>query len=356
MFLRNCWYVAAWLHELEEGKLLARTLLSDPLVFFMRSDGSPVALIDRCCHRAAPLSAGRQEGDNLRCLYHGLVFDPSGKCIEIPGQQLIPPKARVRSFPVVARDKVLWIWMGSPDLADPALIPELAALEDPKWRHKPGYFYYKANYQYIIDNVLDFSHLSFVHSNTLGGTDLIAKSRPTVETFDRGVRIKRYMINGPQPPFTQRFATMGNVDRWHFYELLVPGIMRMESGMQPTGTGVMEGRHENALEFRAYNLVTPETERTSHYFFALAHGFGLDDPSVTQGLFEEVTKAFVEDGAMIEAQQRVIDASESFTPVPIFADAGLMEMRRLMDRMADAERGMVRGETPTTGAASISQS
>ncbi len=352
MFLRNCWYVAAWQHEIVEGRPLARTLLNEPVVFYLRPDGTPVALIDRCCHRMAPLSLGRQEGDNLRCMYHGLLFDPTGKCVEIPGQKLIPPKARVQSYPTVARDKVIWIWMGAPELADPRLIPKLFALEDPNWRHKPGYFHYKANYQYIIDNVLDFSHLSFVHSKTLGGTDLIAKSRPTVEPFDRGVRIKRFMIDGPQPPFSYRFATMGNVDRWHFYELTVPGVMRMESGIQPTGTGVMEGKHENALHFRAYNLVTPETEKTSHYFFALAHSFGLDDPSITEGVFEEVNKAFIEDGAMIEAQQRVIDASGSFAPVPILADAGLMEMRRIMDRLAEAEQSIDRADSGAATAVS----
>jgi vanillate O-demethylase monooxygenase subunit len=113
--------------------------------------------------------------------------------------------------------------------------------------------------------------------------------------------------------------------------------MLMESGIQATGTGVREGRHENALEFRAYNLMTPETESTTHYFFALAHSFGLDDPSVTDGVYEEVVKAFNEDGAMIEAQQQVIDRLQNPQMVVIAADAGLMQMRRIVDRFIVAE-------------------
>lgn len=338
MFLRNCWYVAAWQHELDTSRLLARTLLNEPIVFYQHATEGPVALADQCCHRCAPLSRGRIEDGNLRCMYHGLLFNPAGKCIEIPGQTLIPPKAVVRPYPVVARNKLVWIWMGDPAQADPSLIPDTYALEHPDWRYRPGYMFYRANYQNIVDNVLDFSHLSYVHGQTLGGTDLIAKSKPTVEAFDQGVRIKRYMIDGTQPPFSKRFADMGgNVDRWHFYELLVPGNMLMESGIQPTGTGVREGRHQNSLQFRAYNLITPETDTTTHYFFALAHGFNLDDPSVTDGVYEEVLKAFKEDGAMIEAQQQVIDRVKSPQMVVIAADAGLMQMRRIMDRLIAQE-------------------
>jgi phenylpropionate dioxygenase-like ring-hydroxylating dioxygenase large terminal subunit len=338
MFLRNCWYVAAWQHELDNSKLLARTLLNEPIVFYEHPTEGPVALADRCCHRLAPLSRGRIEGGNVRCGYHGLLFNPAGKCIEIPGQSLIPPKAVVRRYPVANRKKLTWIWMGDPARADTALIPDTYALEHPAWRFRPGYMHYRANYQYVVDNVLDFSHLSYVHSQTLGGTDLIARSKPTVEAFDRGVRIKRFMIDGPQPPFSKRFADMGgNVDRWHFYELVVPANMLMESGIQPTGTGVREGRHDHSQQFRAYNLLTPETDTTTHYFFALAHGFGLDDPSVTEGVYDEVVKAFKEDGEMIEAQQRVIDRLKDPKMVVIAADAGLMEMRRIMERWIAAE-------------------
>ncbi len=345
MFLRNCWYVAAWQHELDSSRLMARTLLNEPIVFYHHPKEGPVALADQCCHRLAPLSRGRIEDGNLRCMYHGLLFNSAGKCIEIPGQTMIPPKAIVRRYPTVTRNKLVWIWMGDPVRADSALIPDTYALDHPDWRYKPGYLHYRANYQYIVDNVLDFSHLSYVHSQTLGGTDLIAKSKPSVEPFDRGVRIKRFMIDGPQPPFSKRFASLGDrVDRWHFYDLVVPSNMLMESGIQPTGTGVREGRHENSLQFRAYNLMTPETETTTHYFFALAHSFGLDDPTVTDAVHEEVVKAFQEDGAMIEAQQQVISRLNNPQMVVIAADAGLMQMRRILDRLISVER---EAATPT---------
>jgi len=101
IFLYNSWYVAAWNHELIDGKKLARTILEKPIVLYRGASGKIAALDDRCCHRAAPLSMGRVEGDDIRCMYHGMKFASDGKCIQIPGQDNIPPKLGVRSYPVV---------------------------------------------------------------------------------------------------------------------------------------------------------------------------------------------------------------------------------------------------------------
>src|SRR5262249_47489181 len=92
-----------------------------------------VAQENRCCHRLAPLSRGRKEGDDLRCMYHGLKFAPSGKCIEIPQQDIIPSTAVVRSYPVVEQDCWVWIWMGDPALAERALIPRALNHNHPDW-------------------------------------------------------------------------------------------------------------------------------------------------------------------------------------------------------------------------------
>jgi vanillate O-demethylase monooxygenase subunit len=111
-FLMNTWYVAAWDHELIDGKLLARTILDKPVMLYKGDSGRVAALDNRCCHRGAKLSNGRMEGDDIRCMYHGLKFDPSGKCIQIPGQDNIPKGLGVRSYPVVERQHLVWIWMG----------------------------------------------------------------------------------------------------------------------------------------------------------------------------------------------------------------------------------------------------
>ncbi|RJG22067.1 Rieske 2Fe-2S domain-containing protein, partial [Massilia cavernae] len=122
-FLKNCWYVIGWSHEFPAEDLVARTALGEPLVIYRRTDGTPVVFEDRCCHRLAPLSLGQREGNDLRCMYHGLKFAPSGRCIEIPGQEKVPASYCVRSYPAVERASWLWVWMGDPEAADESLIP-----------------------------------------------------------------------------------------------------------------------------------------------------------------------------------------------------------------------------------------
>ena len=133
MFLKNCWYVAAWDYELIDGKLLARTILNEHVVLYRGDSGEVYALNDRCPHRGALLSQGRREGDSVRCMYHGIKYDHTGKCVQIPGQDMIPPKLRARKYPIVESGHLVWIWMGDPARADRALIPEFAPLHDPKW-------------------------------------------------------------------------------------------------------------------------------------------------------------------------------------------------------------------------------
>src|SRR6478672_11185277 len=108
-FLRNCWYVAGWEDEISADSVVERTLLGESIVFYRAADGRIVALENRCCHRGAPLHAGRREGDSLRCPYHGMLFNAEGQCTEIPGQDIVPQRACVRSYPVVARDELMWI-------------------------------------------------------------------------------------------------------------------------------------------------------------------------------------------------------------------------------------------------------
>src|ERR1700722_13321110 len=130
-YVRNCWYVAGWDYEVPQDTLFQRTIIEESILLYRTSSGKVVALDNKCCHRHAPLSAGRKEDDCVRCMYHGLKYDQEGRCIEIPGQTHIPANVRVRSYPVVERKRWIWIWMGNPDEADPTLIPDTFSLQDP---------------------------------------------------------------------------------------------------------------------------------------------------------------------------------------------------------------------------------
>ncbi len=336
MFIRNCWYVAAWSHEVGADSLLARTIIGEPVLLMRTAAGEVVALDDRCCHRGAPLSRGRREGDCVRCGYHGLKFDAQGRCVEIPGQESIPPQARVRTYPVVEQHRWIFVWMGDPQRADPALLPDNSAGDDPGFRYQPDYMHYDVDYLLIADNLLDFSHLTYVHSGTLGGSDRIALTRPEIESIPRGLRVVRRVRDVPPAPYYRNFADFpGNVDRWFDYRFVVPGILLMHSGAKPPGRPWDD--FEGALHLKSCQALTPETERTTHYFFMQAHGFALDDERITDSLRASVVTAFEEDRETIRAQRRMLDLGP-MRFVPIHADAALNRFRLLVQALIDEER------------------
>jgi phenylpropionate dioxygenase-like ring-hydroxylating dioxygenase large terminal subunit len=332
-FIRQSWYVAAWDHEIGSDGMFARTLLGEPILLFRRADGGVTALRDRCCHRAAPLSLGRREGDCVRCLYHGMKFDAAGRCIEIPGQDDIPSHACVPAYPVVERDRFVWIWMGAPEAANPATIPDFFWHDHAEWRMKPGYIHYQANYQLVIDNLLDFSHLSYVHPATLG-TAASARTRSQIERDGDGLMITRWDLDQEMAPNHKRVATFeGRVDRWQIYRWHAPAFMRMDAGSAPAGSGAPDGhRPANAMQFRHTSVQTPESAGTTHYFFCQAHNFGLDKPAMTDAIYQDVVTAFGEDRAIIEAQQRMLDREPGFRPVATAHDKGLNQARFILQR------------------------
>lgn len=343
MFIKNCWYVAAWDIEVPEEGMLARTLLNQPVLLYRDTQGKVVALENRCCHRGAPLHIGRKEGDCVRCMYHGLKFDPSGQCVEVPGQSQVPPKTRIRSYPVVERNRLVWIWMGEAEAANQDDILDYFWHDSPQWRMKPGYIHYQANYKLIIDNLLDFSHLAWVHPTTLG-TESAAELRPKIErdmTGNGTLTISRWYLDDDMPNLHKKVARFeGKVDRWQIYQWSPPACLRMDAGSAPVGTGAPEGtRVPLALQFRHTSIQTPETENTSHYWFCQARNFELDDDSLTEKIYQSVVEAFEEDRTMIEEQQKILNLTPDRPFLPIAADAGLNQARWLIDRMLANEAG-----------------
>ncbi len=338
MFIKNCWYVAGWSSELSGEQFLARTLINTPVVFWRKADGTVVAFEDLCCHRGAPLSKGRREGDHVRCMYHGLKFDASGACIEIPGQARIPPGMGVRSFPVHEQHKWLWIWMGDAAKADPALIPDTHWLDDPQWASLEGYTHYDTSYLLIADNLLDLAHLPYVHPATLGGSEDYANNLPKTESIDRGVRVTRWALNTAPPAFLQKVKPYpGKVDRWNIYDFVIPGIFVMDSGMSPVGTGAQQGARVDAAEFHGCQAITPESDNSTHYFFAHPHNFLIDQPEVTASIHQSVVAGFVEDRGMITAQARNLNLRPDFKMSPIGADNALGRFRWLVEQRLKEE-------------------
>src|SRR5258708_1440666 len=272
MFLRNRWYVAGWTHQVQQGEIVARRVLGEPLILYRARTGHVVAMEDRCCHRFAPLSRGRLEGDDIRCMYHGIKFATDGKCVEIPAQDHIPDAARVRTYPVIEKDRWVWVWMGDPAMADTSLIPDALHHEDPDWLIGTGELAYQANYQLIHDNLLDLTHLSYVHENTLGrGSPAWGTAQPRVTPIDNGLRISRWLRDRGTTPYVR--APQQKWDAWASYDFVVPGIFLLRSSFHPTG---MADRFPDGPDERikpdyvivTSQAITPMSERETIYYYS----------------------------------------------------------------------------------------
>jgi phenylpropionate dioxygenase-like ring-hydroxylating dioxygenase large terminal subunit len=324
MYLRNSWYVAAWEREISRAPL-ARVLLDQPVVFYRKQGGAVVALEDRCCHRQLPLSMGKLEGDELRCGYHGLKFDSGGRCVEIPGQASIPPQARVRAYPVVEKYHWVWIWMGEAEKADPSLIPDWWWADHPDWAFtRPDRVHVACNYQLIADNVLDVTHLAYVHATSIGAPS-ITEFPATVEREERRVRLTRWIRDRPPPPLYQRAGNFsGNVDRWQIVEHVPPCFTVNFAGCQDA---------ERKIELMALSAPTPESARSTHYFFGFVRNFGLGDADTERICAQDMVKVFNEDFPVLEAQQRALDLNPGAPRVDIAVDAAPLAARRMLQAM-----------------------
>ncbi|AMN44892.1 aromatic ring-hydroxylating dioxygenase subunit alpha [Rhodoplanes sp. Z2-YC6860] len=338
MFLRNGWYSAIWSHELTD-KPVGKTFLNEKVVLFRNDRGEVGALEDCCCHRAAPLSLGEVLGANLACGYHGLKFDVNGKCVEVPGQTDVPSGAKVRSYPVHEKNKVVWIWMGDPDKADTSKVPDMPWLSDPKWATTPGNLYVKSNYQFIIDNLLDLTHVSYVHRKTLAGDPREATTPTKTERLNDGVRVGRWMIDFVPPPlFAKAGNFTGKVDRWQHATWHPPGIVYLDVGCAKTGTGAPEGDRSQGISIWSSHLITPETEHSSHYMFCFARDFSLDDQQMSKLLFDGSKATFMEDVEFLEAVQTNRTGGTLDGLVHVTADAAQLQARRMLNAMIGAEQ------------------
>jgi phenylpropionate dioxygenase-like ring-hydroxylating dioxygenase large terminal subunit len=351
MYVRNAWYVAAWDHEVTRT-MRRRILLDEPVVLFRTEDGKAVALEDRCCHRQAPLSMGKLAGNVVTCPYHGLQFDTSGKCIKVPTQDLVPSSARVRAYPMVEKNHWLWIWMGDPAKADPALIEDFHWLDDPGWRYGGSYLHVQANYLLVLENLLDTTHLTYLHPTSLG-TDAFARSEFDVKRDGDRITVTRWLMNEFPAPFHKQmggFPDGMKVDRWQIAHFAPPAFVKLDIGSAPVGANARGGERSKFMGMWNLNAITPETEKTAHYFFAQAYNFKLDEPWFTNQMRTQLHSIFLEDMAMIQAQQQNMDLGPSPTAA-LGQDKAWMAMRGIVQRLASEDNPTGAAARPASRAA-----
>jgi phenylpropionate dioxygenase-like ring-hydroxylating dioxygenase large terminal subunit len=354
MFAPDCWYAAGFPDEFGRA-LVGRTFLGEPVVLFRTEAGELVALEDRCSHRRLPLSVGRLKGDTVECGYHGLVYDCSGACIKVPGQDDVPRTARLKRYPVADMHGYSWIWIGDPGRADRRSIPDYSRLSVPELgRHRIA-LHVEANYQLIIDNLLDLSHLPYVHGTTTGNLPVSESASVKTERHGNTVQVKRWAENvEPAPTFVQFGGYQGKVDIWQISQFQPPCYIRVSYGSGPTGTGIPEGDaiwEPGHWGFQVFHGITPETETTTHQFRYILHEKGSADAATIAEFYRQNDQIINEDRVIFAIQQKALSttgdgasAADLKTSAIIRADGGLIQARAIISSMLQGDHAAA----PTT--------
>jgi phenylpropionate dioxygenase-like ring-hydroxylating dioxygenase large terminal subunit len=332
VFIKNAWYVAAWDHEVGRA-LTPTTILGEDIVLFRKTDGGAVALENACPHRKLPLSMGRLKGDEVECGYHGLTFDCAGACVRVPGAAKIPRTARVRAYPLAERYGLLWIWMGEAALANPDEIVPVANWGDPAWGVNRGEsMMVDCNYLYITDNLLDPSHVAWVHQTSFGSAACEDTPLDTVME-PSGVTVSRWMMDAPPAPFYAPFLKFsGNCDRQQYYEVRYPAHAIIKAVFVPAGAGG-EGLESNPLAhpdvflMDSYNFMTPVDENRTRYTWFQMRNFAPDDEKVSAQLADSVRGAFAEDRVILAAVHSGM-ANKRTPNISLAIDKGPLGFRR----------------------------
>lgn len=332
-FPLNCWYMAAWASEVKD-RPFARRLFGCPIVMARLVDGIAVAFDDRCPHRFAPLSLGKVNGDRLECGYHGLQFDRTGTCVANPGGKgEFPPGTRTRAYPLVERHRILWIWPGDPALADQALIPPLHHIPPAGGVDNIGnYLHVKANWLLEIDNIMDLTHVAYLHDGSLGNQTM-RSAEIEVSEANGQVRAVLWM-----PDTLAGFGPLQGqpCDQWNNVVWMAPSVMMMDFGAVPRGSEPVQDPGAYA-----FHIFTPESERTSHYFFGSSGSYGEEDAAFVELVRSSQNAVFLaEDNPMVEGIQERMERQDfwALKPAILPSDAAAIRVRRRIAQMCRREQ------------------
>jgi vanillate O-demethylase monooxygenase subunit len=335
---RDQWYVAAYGREIGRD-LFSRTVCGESILFWRTEAGEVTAMSDRCVHRRFPLSQApsRLVGDAVVCGYHGFTYGADGACVAVPGQTRVPRTARLRSYPVVEQDSFIWVWIGDPALADGTRIPRAPWLTSPGYATVSGMEPLAARFGLLVDNLMDLSHETYLHGGYIG-TPEVAGTPITTEVDDGAgiVYVSRHMDDAECPPFYAKSTGLtGRIARWQDIEYTPPCLYKLHSRIAPVGSVPNpDGTDPDAFHVEVVYAITPETEHSTHDFWAVARDFALDDTSVSDFLAEQNRTVVLQDVAALDVLEQVIATEPAgYQELSINIDTGGLAARRMLTAM-----------------------
>ena len=331
-WVTNAWYVAGWDYEVDHTPL-ARTICGVTMMFYRKLDRTVVGMRDACPHRLLPLSIGIREGDSIRCKYHGLKLGPDGVAQEMPLKSQAPNMGVcVETYAMAEKHRFVWVWAGEQTLADPSLIPDLWPCSAAGWAFDGGTYAIECDYRLLIDNLMDLTHETHVHSGSIGQPELM---EAPIETRVDGekVFVTRWMPGVDAPPFWRGALKQdGPVDRWQICQFILPSAVIIDVGVAPVGAGATIAAHDQGVRGFVVDVMTPATATSTNYFWGMARNFDIADAGFTARFRQQQAGVFAEDVEILEAQQRSIVANPNFKLSAYNIDEGGVRARQLIAR------------------------
>lgn len=161
------WYAAIYANKLRRDKPLALRRFGKDLVAWRDNDGRAVVMEDTCPHRSAKLSLGKIQNNAVVCPFHGFEFGNDGRCTLVPETTKAAPNLRCNLIPSLERNGFIWLFHGVPGLTD-SEPPWFDELND-QLPYSQLQSEWTCHITRCIENQLDYAHLPFVHTNTIGG-------------------------------------------------------------------------------------------------------------------------------------------------------------------------------------------
>lgn len=167
-FVNNMWYYAVPGNKLRHGQITKKTMLGQPILLGRDANGKPFALRDICPHQAVPLTAGRFDGYNVECPFHGWKFNTEGVCTEIPSlcsdQKVNLGGIKTPNYPCVEVQDSIFVYFGDKD-PSAADVPTAPGLDGYSYGKTTTTLLLPTHIDYAVAALIDTAHVPFVHNS-----------------------------------------------------------------------------------------------------------------------------------------------------------------------------------------------
>jgi phenylpropionate dioxygenase-like ring-hydroxylating dioxygenase large terminal subunit len=338
---RNQWWVGAMSHEVGRT-LMQRTILGEPIVFYRTQAGDPVAMYGLCPHRLYPLALSTLQGDAIQCGYHGFTFDCTGSCIKVPSQSDVSKSFKSRIYPTVEKGEWIWIWTGDAALADSSKIPEPPGVFKDGWDTNVARLATNSfRYPLLIDNLLDLTHLGFIHASIVGDVNVFVQTPGELVEGNGQLSLVRDAKDMPWGPFgdfmfgadgSKTYDTRQVSQYYGPCMVITGGPFTQRADDSPTG----HARELGTMWF--LHLITPETPTSTHYFGGISRNYRRGDEAYSRMQLHNYESVRQQDLVALSALEPNVDRF-ACTRKELSArqDAGAIRVRRLLTEQIKSE-------------------